>query len=339
MTEKSAKPIIEPALDPDLPIIDVHHHLWPKSPVDGYPPYEVDALIADQVASGHNVIATVYIDAHQAYRTDGPEKMRPVGETEWVESIAQDCQKRGGVASGICAAMATHADMLLGEAVGEVLDAHMAASPRFRGIRFMTAFAAELPPILGALQGGLMTQPAFSKGVAELARRDLSLDAWLLQDQLPELLALARALPDAKIILDHLGGPRGTGRFAGKAEEAFVEWKRDMTEIATCPNVTLKLGGVNMGQTGLAVLEGPSVATSDALVERQRRHFLTAIDIFGPSRCMFESNAPVDLKHASYSVEWNAFKRMTADMSAADRYELFAGTAIRAYRIDVPARA
>ncbi|MET0545069.1 MAG: amidohydrolase family protein [Caulobacterales bacterium] len=322
----------EPALEPDLPIIDAHHHLWTNSPADPFEPYDHEALLADKLNSGHNIIATVYADAHSNYRTTGPEHLKVVGETEHADWVAEEGLRRGGRSAGICAASVTNADLTMGAAVGEVLDAHMAASKRFRGIRHMTAFDPELPHY-GGSEYGTMALRDFRDGLKELQKRDLTFDAWLFHPQLPEMIDLARAFPNARMVQDHLGGLVGVGRFADRRKEAFAEWKKDMARLAECPNVTLKVGGLNMYYTGLVPGQKEAAFSSEQMAQRQRDIILTAIDLFGPSRCMFESNFPVDMLYTSYTNVWNTFKRVTKDFSAAERADLFAGTAQRAYRI------
>lgn len=326
--------IDEPAIEPALPIIDAHHHLWSASPAPAFEAFDLDALIADKTGGGHNVVATVYVDSHANYATEGPEHLRVVGETRFAHAAGVEADGRGGGAQGSCAAIVAHADLLLGERVGEVLDAHIAASPRFRGIRYMTAFDAALPPIYGCTEPGMMARPEFRTGAAELAKRGLSFDAWLFHPQLPELIALARALPDLRIVLDHVAGPIGVGPYAQDRVAAFAVWRRGMAELAACPNVVAKLGALNMSFTGMAAdQDGPRPLTSAEMAERQRGHVLTAIDLFGADRCMFESNFPVDKLLTSYRLVWNSFKRMTEGLSASERADLFAGTAARVYRI------
>ena len=326
--------VIEAAIEPELPIVDAHHHLWATAPAEPWEAYDADSLMADMADAGHNIVATVYTDSHANYRTEGPAAFRVVGETEFAEQVANAGVRRGGSAAGICAAIVSHANLLLGEAVGEVLDAHIAASSRFRGIRYMTAFDPELPPVYGATEPDIMTRPEFRRGFAELVRRDLSFDAWMFQAQMPELVDLIRAFPDARIVLDHVGGPLAVGRYAGRRDEAFAEWKTNIAAIAQHPNVTVKIGALNMTVTGMDAVEKDRPDTSEETARLQRDHILTTIDLFGPDRCMFESNFPVDMRSISYTLVWNVFKRVTQDFSAADRASLFAGTAKRAYRIE-----
>jgi L-fuconolactonase len=325
--------VVEDALDPDLPVIDAHHHVWIGKPlIDLYELYDPEWLYADKAGSGHNVIATLFTDSHSAYRIDGPETLKVVGETEFAHGIAEEANQRGGREAGACATIVARADMLLGSAVGDVLDAHAAASPRFRGVRHMVAWTPELQIIPG-VTGGEMGRPEFRRGIAELAKRDLSFDVYLLQPQLPQLTDLARAFPDTRFILDHLGTPMAVGRYAGKRAEGFANWKQDMAELATCPNVTVKVGGLNMGMAGVDALDRDRPFSSKEVAFAQRDFILTAIDLFEPDRCMFESNFPIDMRGISYDILWNGFKRITQDFSRADREMLFAGTARRVYKV------
>jgi predicted TIM-barrel fold metal-dependent hydrolase len=197
----------------------------------------------------------------------------------------------------------------------------------------MTAYDIDVPAS-AATGAGVMMRPTFRAGFAELARRGLSFDAWLLQSQLGEVIDLARAFPAAVIILDHLGGPLAIGRFATRRDEAFAEWKRDMAELATCANVRVKLGGLNMGMAGVDALARAVPFTSEEMAAAQRDYILTAIDLFGPTRCMFESNVPIDTFGGGYGVIWNAFKRISAGFTADERHRLFFQTAMDTYRID-----
>ena len=328
--------VIEETLEPELPIIDAHHHLWMSTPVEPWESYPPEALMDDMELGGHNVFATVYTDSHANFYSDGPEAMKVVGEVEFAHEVGEQGRRRGGRAAGVCAAIVSSADLLLGSAIGEVFDAQIAASSRYRGIRYMTAIDADLPPIYGATEFGLMMRPDFRAGFAELVRRDLSFDAWLFQSQLPELIDLMQQFPQARVVLDHVGGPVGVGRFAADPAAAFAQWKADMTVLAAFPNISVKLGALNMAQTGMCPAEDAALPfTSEQVAAAQRNHVLTTIDLFGPDRCMFESNFPVDMRMISWNIIWNAFKRMSADLSPADRTALFSGAATRAYRLDL----
>lgn len=325
--------VIEAAIEPDLPIVDAHHHVWEAEPFPPFDPYDEHDLIADTAGSGHRILATVFVDSHTSYRSEGPAALRVVGETDYAERVATAALAKGGRASGLCAAIAPRADLCLGAAVGEVLDAHAAASGRFRGIRHMTAYDPDVPASHGNGAGQMM-RPEFRAGFAELVRRDLSFDAWLLQSQLAEVIDLARSFPDSRIILNHVGGPLAIGRFAADPKASFADWKAGMATLATCPNVTVKLGGLNMGMAGVDALARDTPFTSAEMAAAQRDYILTSIDLFGPARCMFESNVPIDTHGASYAVIWNAFKLLSRDFSTGDRARLFMDTAMEVYRID-----
>lgn len=321
----------EAALEPALPIIDPHHHLWdhPGSR------YELDELMAD-AAQGHNIRATVFVECKSMYRDSGPDALKPVGETEYVNGIAAKSASGGFGETRVAAAIVGFADLRLGNAVDEVLEAHIAVAPaRFRGIRHASAFddspdvraSHTLPP------KGLLGLPAFREGYARLAKYGLSFDAWLYHTQIPELTALARANPETTIVFDHFGGPIGIGPYEGKRAEIFAQWKKDVAELASCPNVTAKLGGINMAVNGFGWHKRELPPTSDELVAATRDWYLHSIDVFGPGRCMFESNFPVDKLSCSYGVLWNAFKKIARGFSGAEKASLFHDTAKRVYRL------
>ena len=321
----------EDILEPDLPICDPHHHLWDHPGRR----YLIDELIAD-TGSGHNVTSTVFVECMSMYRADGPAAMRPVGETEFVGGVAAMSRSGRYGPTRVAAGIVSFADLTLGEGVGPVLDAHIAASPRFRGIRHAAGWDASdqvrnshtnPPP-------GLYGDGGFRRGFAELARRGLSFDAWLYHPQIPELTSLARAFPDTTIILDHFGGPLGIGPYENRRKEVFTFWRGAIRELAGCPNVVAKLGGLVMPLNGFGFHRGERPATSAELVDATRDWHLHAIDCFGPARCMFESNFPVDKASCSYHVLWNSFKRIAAGFGAGDKAALFHDTAARAYRLD-----
>lgn len=326
--------VTESPLEPDLPIIDAHHHVWVGQPFAHYELYTPEWLLEDKAQSGHNVIKTLYVDSHSGYRSTGPEQMKVVGETEFANDIAEQASHKGGRAAGACATIVARADLMLGSEVGAVLDAHAAITPRFRGIRHMTAFVPEMPPLFPGAAEGIMMHPNFRAGFSELASRDMSFDAFLLHPQLPELVDLARAFPDTRIILDHVGGPIIVGRYDGRRDDAFKDWKAGMTALAQSPNVFVKLGGLNMGLAGVDALQREKPFTSAEMAQAQRDFILTSIDLFTPDRCMFESNFPVDMFGISYTVLWNGMKRIVHDFSSQDRAKLFSETAWKVYRVN-----
>lgn len=323
----------EAALGSGLPIVDAHHHLVPVPHRARLESYTYGDIVADLADGGHRIVATVHVDAFSNYRADGPEHLRVVGETEHVSAIA-DCAVPD---LGIFAAIVGNADLMLGTAVGEVLDAHLAASPRLRGARRMTIYDPDLVAVLpGHVAPGLLLTPAFHAGMREVATRALSFDAAVVQSQLPELVALARAFPSVPIVLGHIGTPLAVGRFAGRAAEAFSQWHAGMAALSTCANVTVKIGGLNMPFTGLGAPPDALLPfTSRQMAERQGDHVHATIDLFGPARCMFESNFPVDKWYTSHTVLWNSFVRLAERYTPAERNALFSGTAGAVYGIDV----
>lgn len=324
---------VEAALEPELAIIDTHHHLWAVPPNEWLEPYTPAEMLVDRTECGHNVVATVMVDSHSNYRTDGPEWMRPVGETELNEHYANAANQQGGQAAGICTGIVSHVDMTLGaKKAGEALDGHMAASPRFCGIRHMTANDPDVPHIATA-PPGTMLSPAFLDGFGELGKRGLSFDSFFYQGQMAEVIELADRFPDTMIVIDHLASPMGIGRYVHDPEGAFAEWRAGIASLAERPNTVMKLSGLNMMYTGMSAQDDPEPPGSALIVERQQRHVLTAIDIYGPSRCMFASNFPVEMLNISYGVLWNGFKLMTRGFSETERADLFSQTGKRVYRL------
>lgn len=325
----------EAALEPELPIIDPHHHLWDYPKMENGR-YLLDELLAD-INTGHNVVATVYMECGSMFHAEGPDALKPVGETEFVQGIA--AMSASGVygKTRVCAGIVGFADLLLGANVREVLDAHIAASPnRFRGIRHAVSWH-ESPDIRNAHSKpsqGLLLNKQFREGFAQLAPLGLSFDAWLFHTQIDELTDLARAFPDTTIVFDHFGGPLGIGPYAGNADEVFDVWKKSVNELARCPNVVAKLGGINMTLNGFAWNKREKPPTSQQLAAATQRYYLHAIERFGPTRCMFESNFPMDKLSCSYAVLWNSFKRIAGSFSAAEKAALFHDTAARVYRLE-----
>ena len=323
---------VEPILEPDLPIVDPHHHLWDR----GGWRYLLDELLAD-LNAGHRITDTVFIQCRAFHRAHGPEELRPVGETEFVNGVAAMSASGGYGPARICAGIIGHANLALGAKVEAVLEAHIrAGGGRFRGIRHITAWDADpvtLNPGNPAPEG-LMGTAAFREGFAKLAAMDLTFDAWLYHPQIPELTALARAFPGARIVLDHVGGPLGIGRYAGRQKDVFAAWEPAIRELAACANVHVKLGGLGMRINGFGFDAQAEPPGSEALAAAWKPYIDTCIDAFGPGRCMFESNFPVDKGSYSYAVGWNTFKRLAAGASAAEKAALFAGTATRFYRLE-----
>jgi len=320
----------ETPVDAQREIVDPHHHLWPS---DGALPYGVDDLVAD-TGAGHNIVQTVFIECGASYRTEGPEHLAPVGETEFVAAAADDLAARHPDAAPIVGIVA-HADLAHPE-MEAILDAHDAASgDRFRGIRDSLAHALEPDAhmIPGRYGEGKSENPAFRSGLARLGERGLSYDCWLFHHQIVEFAALARAVPGTTMVLDHFGTPVGVGKFAGRHDDVFEQWKHDIAEVAACGNTIAKLGGLAMPDNGFGYHLADRPPTSDRLLADQRRWYEHTIECFGPERCMFESNFPVDRFSLSYTVYWNAMQKLAAPFSDAEQAAMFSGTARRVYRL------
>jgi L-fuconolactonase len=333
----------EPAIDPGLPIVDTHHHLYDRQTeaaariAGGRRRYLIDEMLQD-MDSGHNIVATVFAEADTMYRADGPPEMRVVGETEFVNGQAAMSASGLYGPSRIAAGIIGRADFRLGDRVRQVLEAHIAAgNGRFRGIRQTGAWDADASIFGGMFPNGaeMYRDPEFRRGFAHLAPLGLSFDAFLLSTQLADLVDLARAFPNTQIILDHCGGPVGIGRYRGRRAEYFPSWQREIARLAACANVAVKLGGLGSFLGGFDVFNAQPAASSEQLAETWNPYITGCIEAFGPSRCMFESNYPVDIGSGAYGTIWNAFKRITAGCSTAERISLFSGTAIEIYRLSI----
>ena len=322
--------VTEEIIDPDRPIIDPHHHLWSVQTMFGI--YELPALWED-TQSGHNIEKTVFIDCHSNYRKEGLSKFKPVGETEYVVQVAADSATNPEHAT--IAAIVSHANMELGNEVEEVLNAHEEAGQGlFKGIRHAAAYDDT-----GTLWNsgrptlGPYAKPEFRAGVTKLGELGYSFDAWHFFHQNQDFLELARAVPGTSMILDHFGTPLGVGAYEGKQDQIFEQWQKDIEEIARCENVVAKLGGLAMPDNGFGWDKNAMPPTSDEFVALQERYFKHAIDCFGPERCMFESNFPVDKLSISYHVMWNGMKKIAASYTDAEQHQMFYGTAERIYRL------
>ena len=325
----------EQTLDPDLPIIDPHHHFWIARQHTVEPRYLIEEFARD-TSSGHNIVASVFIECGAVFRADGAEQLRLVGETEFANGQAALSASGAYGSLRAAAGIVGTAYLTEGARVGAVLDAQIAAANgRFRGIR--QAASHDPHPDVGNHRTEpsptMYADPLFREGFAELAPRQLTFEAWCYHPQIAALTDLARAFPDTIIILDHFGGPIGVGPYAGQQDAVFEQWRRDVTELATCPNVRAKLGGLAMEVNGFDWHKRERPPGSAEFMDAQARYFETTLDLFGAERCMFESNFPVDKVSVSYHVLWNAFKRLTANYSAHERACLFHDTAKKTYRL------
>ena len=341
----------ETAIDPALPVVDTHHHMYDRLPekwaslAGGRRRYLIDELL-DDMSSGpsttlkasHNIIATVHVDAAAMYRADGPAEYRVVGETEFISGQAAMSASGLYGPSRIAAGIVGTTDLALGDRVKGVLEAHVVAGgSRFRGIRQTGAWDADAAVFGGMFKNGegLYRDSAFRRGFAQLAPLGLSFDAFVLSTQLSDVADLANAFPNTRIVLDHVGGPIGIGPYRGHLAEMFPDWKRGIEEIARCPNVSMKLGGLGSFINGFPTFGAQPPASSEALAADWRPYVESSIEAFGAGRCMFESNYPVDCGAGSYGTILNAYKRLTAGCSADERSSIFSGTAIEVYRLPI----
>ena len=324
----------EATLEPEIPICDPHHHFWDfRSERVPYQRYLLHELAAD-VSRGHNVRSTVFIEARSMYRPDGPVELRPVGEVEFVQGLA------AASATGLygpcraAAAIIGHADLKLRDRVKPVLEALQAASPnRFRGIRHTVTWDRH-PEVGNREKEGVLATAEYRAGAKVLAGMGLSLDTGVCFPQLPELADFARAVPNLTIILNHLGGLNRAGPYGGRDDEVLATWRSGIATVAACPNVNLKLGGIGMPRLGFDWHTREKPIGSEELAKSMAPLMTYCIEQFGPGRCMFESNFPVDKVSFSHPVLFNAFKRFSTGYSAAERAALFHDTAARAYRIN-----
>ena len=321
----------EDIIEPELPIVDAHHHLWDHLGNR----YFLHDMLAD-ISSGHNIRATVGVECNSMYSQNAASELRPVGETEFLNGAAAMSASGAYGECRVAHGIVGHANLCLGASVKPVLEAHIrAGGGRFRGVRFSSVWHPD-PAARGSLANPppfVMRDPKFQEGFAQLAPLGLSFDAWLYHTQLPELVELAQRFPETTIILNHIGGAIGIGPYAGKRDAVLAEWRTSMRELAGLKNVYVKLGGLGMRLAGFDFSSRARPPSSQELAVCWRPFIDTCIEIFGAERCMFESNFPVDKGSFSYAVLWNAFKRLAADASFEDKQALFSGTASKVYRL------
>ena len=323
----------EDIIEPERQIIDPHHHIWDRPDWR----YMIDELATD-LASGHNIIATVFVQCRSMHRADGPEEMAPVGETEFVNGVAAIGASGLYGAQRICAGIVGHADLMLGHNVKPVLEAHIqSGGGRFRGIRHISAWSSEKQLINPSypVKESLLLDPLFREGFSELAKLDLSFDAWLYHPQIDDLTDLAQRFPETSIILDHCGGPLGLGEYEGRFEEVFDDWRASLKKLSRCDNVTVKIGGLGMRINGYDFHSKSLPPSSDELAAAWAPYIETCIEYFGADRCMFESNFPVDKGSYSYPIYWNACKKLAGGSSTEEKEYLFMKTAEKVYRINL----
>jgi L-fuconolactonase len=319
----------EEIIEPELPIVDPHHHLWSHAGNV----YLFAELLAD-LGSGHNIRATVFEECGSMYRADGPEELRSLGETEFVTGVAAMSASGGFGASRACAAMVGNVNLLLGARVEPIIGAHVAASGgRFHAIRFSTAWDADERVHKTVPRAEMLADARFREGYQYLARFGLAFDAWVYHPQLSEVAALAAAFPQTPIVLNHFGSPILGGPNAGRAAEVFAEWRAGMTALARHDNVHVKLGALPVRRADARRGAGAPPLSSEEIATAWRPYVEVCVEQFGARRCMFESNFPVQKRWCSYAVFWNACKRLAAGASTDEKAALFSKTAARVYRL------
>lgn len=324
----------EEPIRPDVPIIDVHMHLWHHA--SGYR-YFVEEHAADIAASQRRVEATVYVECGQYYRADGPADMRSVGETQYAAGMAAMAESGKYGPARIAAGIVANIDLAADPArLEDLLDAHAAAANgRLRGVRRSAKWDAD--PVVSsgkvADRAGILTEPQFQAGVRQLAGRGLVYEATIFHPQIGDVAELARAAPDTTIVLNHCGSPLGYGGYRGYEAEVHADWLAAMRALATCPNVTVKLGGMlmSLGNFDFQAAERPP--TCAELAELWRPYLAPCVDLFGTDRCMLASNFPVEKAGVGYSAIWNMFMRVFAGYADADLLKLCSGTASHVYHL------
>ena len=327
----------EQALDPEQPIVDAHHHLYDRPNCR----YLLEDILRD-LGSGHNVRATVIVQARSMLRADASPHLQPLGETEFANGVA--AMSASGIYGDarVCAGIVGFADLTLGDGIRPVLERHMslaggsvADGGRFRGVRQSLTWdsdASLMNPVY-EISNHMMESPQFNAGFAHLAPLGLSFEGWVFFHQIPELAALARAYPETPIVLNHCGGVLGIAGYAGCREEVFEQWKQGLTELARCPNVKVKLSGLGMKLGGFGFEDLDRAPSSIELAKAWHPWIETCIETFGASRCMYGSNFPVDKGSYGYGIGINALKRLTADASESEKADIFWRSAKTFYRL------
>ena len=330
-----AKRPTEAALEPELPIIDPHHHLWDTLQRGEYllPEFLSDA------GGGHNIVSSVFLECQSMFRAAGPDEMKSVGEVEFVNGVAAMSASGGYGKTRVCETIVGWADLMLGTKVREVLEALIAAgNGRFRGTRYGTSYDEGIAGkyVSRRIPQHRLLDPKFREGFAELGKLGLTFDSWHFHPQLPDLVDIARAFPNQTIIVDHVGGVLGVGQYAGKNVEIMPVWRKSIAALAACPNVNIKLGGLGMTSFGFDFHERDVPPSSEELAATWKPYIEPCIEAFGVNRCMFESNFPPDKQSCGYTELWNAFKHITSGASAAEKKALYSGTAARVYGMIAP---
>jgi predicted TIM-barrel fold metal-dependent hydrolase len=317
----------ETPVAPDIDIVDSHMHLWDFS----NPAYYADSYIRDARAAG--ISASIYVDCTMSYHEAGPPELEPVGEVQFACEQANSSVLDVRVAAGIIG----WADLTLGDAVAPVLEAlENAGGGNFRGVRTRATYDSDPAAGYGAMGvgSGLLLRDDFRQGVAQLHARDYVLDLYAFHTQLHEVADFARAFPDLPIILNHIGGPLGIGRYADMRDQVFADWTQGMADVASCPNVSVKIGGFAISRIAIVPMQKRELPFSSTEIAAFCKPWVDhCFEAFGARRCMFGSNFPVDKAVLPLLTLVNAMKHLTGHLPYSDRQHFFASNARRIYKI------
>jgi predicted TIM-barrel fold metal-dependent hydrolase len=311
----------EPPHLPEQPIIDPHQHLWLRHPIR----YTCEDYLAD--VGGHTLEATVFAECFSEYLSSGPTHLRPVGEVRF--ALEQSSRARSVDASvDLCAGIIGRVDLGTPELFREALEAQVEAGQRrLRGVRPELYSTDEA-------SASLLRDERWHQWADALQENDLLLEAWVSYRRLPDLVRLATRYPELGIVLNHLGGPVGAGIPGADTRELRAAWLERMAALSTCQNVVVKLGGLGTSVFGFRLFAEPEPPTSSALATLWEPWIEPVIQLFGPARCMFESNYPVDARVGGLDVLWNGFKILSEPYSDDERDWLCRKTAARTYRLE-----
>lgn len=310
--------------------------LFPKRTLEGVGKidYVVNPYLPAQYGSDTGQFTVSHI-VHVEAGWDDHSPMGPVGETEWVAGL--DCAA-GGFELGAIVAAADPAD----PGFRDLLAAHAGASDKLRGIRAQAAWDDDRGMHNWYEHAGRYRDAAFLEGFRHLADAGLRFDAWVYSPQIGDVTTLAKEYPEVPIMLDHLGSPVGVfgpvGRYRGAdeklREETFELWQHSLATLAEQPNAHVKLSGLLMPLTGhgLHKRAGPASAAEIAeLIEPFVNH---ALDVFGPERCLWASNFPMDKVAASLETVIEAYARVVAERGETVLRQVFRDNALKFYAID-----
>jgi L-fuconolactonase len=329
--------IEEEVIEPELPIIDPHHHTYDD--FGGAYQYPFDDLRND-LDSGHRIVGTVYVEGYSpSWYPNGPEHLRPVGEIKRIVDVTREPWQLQHGPCDLAAGIVGFIDLTLEEdKVDQVLQAYREASGgRVRGVRHRAVYDGGVVGryIIDAPKQHILADPAFRRGFARLASYGLCFDSWLYHPQLDDLIGLAEEFPKTPIVVNHAGGLIGVEEYARDRSLQIALWKKSLHALAELPNVFLKIGALGMPVFGFGFEYGNRPPTSRELEVAWKPLIDSCIEAFGPERCMLESDFPVDMQTCGYRQLWNAFKLATRSLAPAERANLFHKTACRAYDLQI----